>query len=332
VVLDAQSLENRGLIMTKALILSDQKPGHLNQSISLARLMGWEYDVFDVRYKSRSAKTMSYLYDRLLIRVPKLYENLPEMNSYELIISAGSDTFYANKILASNWKVPNLALLYPRGYRLNFSHIFCPDYDRPRERSHITALPVSLSCIEPNWYREKAVAFIKNQHQPQRASIGIVIGGTSGRSKIDPHQLREQIATIFEKYPEHEHWVTTSRRTAPEIDALLQEFPFEYRLIWSQNPHNPLPAFIELCEQLYITADSASMISEAVSYGNSSVTAIETQLPKKKHKLNEFIHGLIREGYLNDMDTVSNTSTKKIDIKPLIKKALQELDSSFDWN
>ena len=325
-VLDAQSLENRGIKMMKVLILSDQKPGHLNPSISLATLMGWDYDVFNLRYKNRSAKKMSYLCDGLFIKAPKLYKSLPEKNSYELIISAGSNTFYANKMLAKDWKIPNIALLYPRGYRLNFSHILCPNYDHPPKRSNITALPVNLSCTEPNWYRKKATEFIKNQHQPHRSSIGLVIGGSSFRSKIDPNQLREQITDVLEKTPEHEHWVTTSRRTTPEIDALLQEFPFDYQLIWSQNPYNPLPAFIELCEQLYITEDSASMVSEAVSYGRSSVTVLETQTPKKKHKLNEFIQNLISDGYLKDMYTVSDTPTKKINIKPLIEKALRDID------
>ena len=312
--------------MTKALILNDQKPGHLNQSIALVTLMCWEYDVMDIEFKNRSAKIISYLCDQLFIKAPTLYKSLPKNNSYDFIISAGSTTFYANKILSTEWIIPNIALLYPRGYRLHFNYIFCPHYDHPPRHSNIISLPVSLSCIEPSWYQKKAVEFKKTQYQTIRSSIGIVIGGSSTRSKINPAQLRKQLATILEKTPEHEHWVCTSRRTPPEVDTLLQEFSFDYQLIWSRNPYNPLPAFIELCDQLFITEDSASMISEAVSYGCSSVTVLETETPKKKHKLTEFIQNLIRDGYLKDMYTSFDIPTKKVNIKPLIEEALQDID------
>ena len=100
--------------MTKALILNDKKPGHLNQSIALAQLMRWEYDVVDIEFENRSAKIISYLYDQLLIKAPQLYKSLPKNNCYNLIISAGSTTFYANKILSGEWMIPNIALLFPR--------------------------------------------------------------------------------------------------------------------------------------------------------------------------------------------------------------------------
>ena len=311
--------------MTKALILNDKKPGHLNQSIALAQLMRWEYDVVDIEFENRSAKIISYLYDQLLIKAPQLYKSLPKNNCYNLIISAGSTTFYANKILSGEWMIPNIALLFPRGYRLNFDYIFCPHYDNPPLHRNIISLPVSLSCIEPIWYQKKAVEFKDTQHQPIRPSIGIAIGGSSNRSKINPAKLREQLATILDKTPDHEHWVCTSRRTPPEIEVLLQEFSFDYQIKWSQNPYNPLPAFIELCDHLFITEDSASMISEAVSYGRSTVTLLETETPNRKHKLTEFIQNLIKNGYLKDMDAQFEIPTKKINMKPLIEKALKEI-------
>ena len=57
---------------------------------------------------------------------------------------------------------------------------------------------------------------------------------------------------------------------------------FDYKLEFSQNNYNPIPAFIELCKNLYITDDSTSMISEAVSYGKSNVYIIPLNLLRKR--------------------------------------------------
>ncbi len=48
----------------RLLILSDGKPGHVNQSIAFARHLGCDYDVCQVRFKSRWAKGLSYFFDR----------------------------------------------------------------------------------------------------------------------------------------------------------------------------------------------------------------------------------------------------------------------------
>ena len=49
------------------------------------------------------------------------------------------------------------------------------------------------------------------------------------------------------------------------------------------------------------------MISEAVSYGRSTVTLLETETTNKKHKLTEFIQSLIMNGYLKDACTTRDT-------------------------
>jgi hypothetical protein len=36
------------------------------------------------------------------------------------VVSAGSETYYANKVLARRHGVPSVAIMLPRGYRLNF--------------------------------------------------------------------------------------------------------------------------------------------------------------------------------------------------------------------
>ena len=56
--------------MKKALIISDDKPGHVNQSLALARMMRWEVEIIRVRFKSRVNKTLSYGMDACALYIP----------------------------------------------------------------------------------------------------------------------------------------------------------------------------------------------------------------------------------------------------------------------
>ncbi len=114
--------------MKKALVVSDGKPGHFNQSIALCRHLGLEYEILEISYKSRRGKGLSYLLDRLGLysdRLLKLTADSSQLTA-DVIISTGSSTYYANKLLARKLDVPNIAVLHPKGYRLNFNRLFCP--------------------------------------------------------------------------------------------------------------------------------------------------------------------------------------------------------------
>ena len=308
-------------MMTKALILNDQKPGHLNQSIALATLMKWKYDVVDIELKNRSAKTISYLCDQLLINAPKLYKFLPENNSYDLIISAGSNTFYANKILSRKWMIPNIAILLPRGYRLDFTHIFAPAYDHPPIRANITPLPINLTQSDAQWYHQQTKLFRMHHPNQEKPAIGVAIGGNSKHSTLDLVDLKKQLDEIFSRHTGHSFWVTTSRRTPSDIISLIKTYPFEYMLIWNQGAFNPLPAFIATCDHLYLTADSASMISEAVSFGSASVNILPVHFHAKS-KLHTFTQQLCKEGYVNCISETMAIKTPKIQLQDLIKNRL----------
>jgi hypothetical protein len=54
------------------LILSDGKPGHVNQSIALARHLGRPFEIVGVHFRNRSFKFLSHLLDRIGVYTPSL--------------------------------------------------------------------------------------------------------------------------------------------------------------------------------------------------------------------------------------------------------------------
>jgi len=315
---------------TLALIVSDGKPGHENQSVALCRHLGLEYRIARVGYVGagggRPAKGLSYLFDRFGRYSDRLFrfaDGTPAMRDFALVISAGSTAFYPAKVLARRAGRPQIAILYPRGYRTDVRWILAPAYDRLPKRPNIIELPVNLSPTDAGFLAAQAEAFA--QRHPQRApAVGFIIGGPNAVSDIDPAALREQLEQAFRLTEGYERWVTTSRRTPEAVERLVESLPFDYRLIYSRDPFNPIPAFLQLCERLFVTSDSTSMISECASVGRASVEILLTRQRRPDNKFLRLIDRLAEAGAVHRFDGTLGNASRKIDLAPLLRPLLAD--------
>jgi len=313
--------------MKRALIISDGKPGHFNQSVAFCKHLGLDFESIEVAYKSKARKALSYLLDHLGICSENIFQSSePRVRSpeFELIVSTGSTTFYPNKVLARKLGLPNIAILHPQGYRLDFTHIFCPAYDHPPKRGNITELPLNLCAANKLFFNEKAKEF-RRKHTPGKQAVGIIVGGPNAVSDIDPEQIKTQLEQIFALTEGMERWVTTSRRTPPEVEEIVGRFPFDYKLINSRDPYNPIPAFIQLCDRLFVTSDSASMISECASFGTAKVEVLMNRQLKTPNKFEELIQGLENRGALHVFDRTLGNADAKIDLGTILIQGVQEI-------
>ena len=65
----------------KAIVLTDGKAGHENQSKAFARALGLDFQLVPVKFKSPFHKMLSYLFDRLGIRTVGLLQGLEVFNA-----------------------------------------------------------------------------------------------------------------------------------------------------------------------------------------------------------------------------------------------------------
>ena len=114
---------------------------------------------------------------------------------------------------------------------------------------------------------------------------------------MTPEWMRSQLKGIFatHKTAGREIWVTTSRRTPPEVEAVVDSFPFDYKLLYSKDHFNPIPAFVSLASHLYVTAESTGMLSEACSFGKAEVHVLDNLNPGP-HKFRRFAESCARLG------------------------------------
>lgn len=275
--------------------------GHLNQSIAFARYLNASYEIVEVRFRHKLFKALSYLLDRMGIYTARLVKADVEDKPYDYVVGAGSGTYYATKVFSKLWDTKSVTMMLPKGYRLDFDLIYTQRHDHAPKQHNIIELPANFSYVEP-----------KGIYHPQKKKrIGIVIGGDNKVFRLSAKRLKTQLDTIVKHYQGYEIAVTTSPRTSTEVEALVEEYAFDYRVIFSQNPVNPIPDFLNLCESIFITGDSTSMISEAISYGKSNVVVLPLE-SKKDNKFAAFIKTLSEEGYLHSFDGTIVNKNKKI--------------------
>jgi len=305
----------------KALIVSDGRPGHLNQSVALCRHLGMAHETIAVAYKGRPAKALAYLLDRMAIYTETLFaaSPRPEAGGFGLVVSAGSATYYANKLLARRLGVPNVAILHPQGFRLDFSHVFCPAYDHPPKRPNVTELPLNLCAADAAFFAGQAAEF-RQRHAWQKPAAGVIVGGPNAVSDIAPDAFRRQLEQLFAATGGMERWATTSRRTPRPVERIVESFPFDYLLVNSRDAYNPVPAFIQLCDRLFVTSDSASMISECASFGSAKVEILMNRQLKSPNKFEELVRGLAQHDAVHLFDGALGHADRKIDLGPLLRK------------
>lgn len=319
--------------MATALILSDGKPGHENQSKALAEGLGLSFDILPCVYPSKAKKTLSLLCDKIGCPAD-LAGVLPEASSKiqalrpVVLIGAGSNTFYSLKFLRKKFNLPCVAILTPRGYALDgFDAILAPAFDNPPQKPNVIKIPTNLTPARPDFYREQTETFLERYTPKKPRAVGVIIGGKNPIADVEPQWLKTQLEQLFAATPDCEHWVTTSRRTSPEADAVIDTFPFDYSLIFSREKFNPIPAFVTQCERLFVTAESTGMLSEAVAVGTSNVEVLDN-LTVTTGKFARFVDMLCSEGYAHRFDGSVGSANRKVDLLPLITELKARLNLS----
>lgn len=313
--------------MSKVLILTDGKAGHENQSKAFARALGYEFDLVEVHFKSKSRKALSYLLDRVGLRTVRLHamcdmaaknaKSTKELcdlcvlcgsGKYQGVIGTGSGTFYAAKAMAKKLGVKCGVVLYPRGYDIaSFDCVLAPAFDRPKSAANVIEIPANLVANDEAFYQMGVDSFLSRKGGAKGAqgdAVAVIVGGPNKCSTMTPEWMKTQLDAIFNSNTQTlqnsktEFWVTTSRRTPPAVEAVVDSYPWDYKLLYSKDHFNPIPAFVKLAKRLYVTAESTGMLSESCTFGTAEVIALDNLNPGP-HKFRRFVEDLRKGGYVD---------------------------------
>ena len=342
----------------KALILSDGRKGHENQSIAFCELRGLDFCLCKIAYANKLLKLCSYALDffGLYFKIFKCdlgegstaadYKNGSNLNNpvapdsanldaapngtnsdavsysanlettsdrnlnftdFDLFVGAGSTIYYALKFYARRYAKPSVALMYPKGYRKDFSVIIAGAHDRTKPRANLKISPVSLSFSRP-----------QGLYQPQRKSIGFIIGGPNSCFEMGDEILK-QIEGVRAQFADCEFALTTSPRTPQATESALEKLGWDYSVIYSREPVNPIGDFLAQCEWVFISEDSVSMISEAVSNGRANIAILSLKRKDAHNKFDDFISALVSTGHARRYDEALK-KTAKYDLEAFVRE------------
>ena len=338
----------------KALILSDGRKGHENQSIAFCELRGLDFCICKIAYANKLLKLCSYALDFFGLYF-KIFKcdfggsgtaadlkngsnlNNPALNSsaapngansdavsdsanldasadrnlnfanFDLFVGAGSTSYYALKFYARRYAKPSIALMYPKGYRKDFSVIIAGAHDRPAPRANLKISPVSLSFSRP-----------QGLYKPQRKAVGFIIGGPNSCFEMGDEILK-QIEGVRAQFADCEFALTTSPRTPRATENALEKLSWDYSVIYSREPVNPIGDFLAQCEWVFISEDSVSMISEAASNGSANVAILSLNRKDAHNKFDDFISALVSSGYARRYDEALK-KTAKYDLEAFVRE------------
>ena len=268
----------------KTLILSDGIPGHFNQSRGVASLLQEDIDlnekVVQLEPKIRSLRSPIKLIARYLCnnltkfkaRIIISFFKPIDSSHVKLIIAAGGNTAAFSAALSLLTDIPNIQLGSPRGiHSKNFNtHLTIEKYfDVPNN--------VVLE-ITPNLYSPESCKNASNEKALLNSALFLIGGQGIGYSyeEAEWNQLIQNIID-FTKLTNSKATIVTSRRTDPSIEELLKSSLSNYFTddsIWFHDggANANLAELFGNATKIFVTEDSAMMISESISSGKKVTT------------------------------------------------------------
>jgi len=310
--------------ITRALVISDGRPGHFNQSIALCRLLGVAFVVVEVSFGSSFARAVSHVFDFFGLRYRSLFRVGDFDGDFQLVVSAGSRTYYANKVLAAKLGAKSVAVLAPRGYRWNYDCLVIPDYDAAKALPQVVMTPVNLSYIDEQLVAERVAEFRERHPAGDKPAWGVIIGGDSTRSKMDAGKMAAALDRIEAMRVDEELWVTTSRRTPAAVETDLRKRPINFLHLYSEEPYNPIPAFVQLCDRLFVTGDSTAMLSECITVGSAAVDVLLVS-NKTEAKQHRFVQRLAKGGTVTVFGEGDGLAKAKVNLSEVVTEVWERL-------
>jgi hypothetical protein len=270
--------------VTPICIISDGKPGHLNQSLGLAEALQRLRPEIEI-HECSPLRRLAALRTLLLGQLPA--DALPHgvADPAALVIGAGHATHLSLLALKRAWRVPAVVLMKPSLPLGWFDLCLIPEHDSPPARANVIATRGALNRMRAG------------HKQPGRGLV--LIGGPSRHSGWDDTTLFAQLERIIGA-GDRRWCITSSRRTPAATEQRLAALPGVEFIAASDTPRGWLPAQLARAETCWVTEDSVSMVYEALSAGCALGTLAVPQ--QGENRLRKGLQQLVDAGAITPFD------------------------------
>ena len=336
----------------RAILLSDGKPGHYNQSLGvIERMPECEYHWIDVKFRSKQRDNLLRVLMRLFggFRLPRWLikaclhmalqqDILDEIYAVEpdFILSTGSSVAAPNLLIGQLFDAKTVTCRRPSPVGIHhFDLAILPRmYWSRRNRANICK-----TLGVPNRVRPEKLETQRNELQTDldlsdQRRIGVLIGGEDRYYTITETtalrliEVLQQFATKWDS----QLLLTTSRRTPLPVENLIskclsntQYCPILVLTHGENSVTDPVGTIFALSDVIIVTEDSFSMVCEAASSGKRVIILEvdhKTRRRPKQHQVYSEImrHASVMRAGVGDLET--SLETALADESPI--KALQD--------
>ena len=249
-----------------------EKTGDINQLLALASALGWSWETREFRYR-RSELFTNLLFGTTLAGIRGDLSSRLEPPWPDLILTAGRRNEpvarWIKKQAGSHCRIVHLgrpwASLESFDLIITTAQYFLP------QASNIVHNELPLFRAGQSAVVESAARLRSHLGGKPSPYTALLIGGNSGAYVFTRSKGRElgRLANALARHSDGSLLITDSRRT-PSVffDAMMAEIDSPYYLWrWESDSRreNPYWGYLALADQVIVTADSVSMLTEAIS-------------------------------------------------------------------
>ena len=334
----------------RAILLSDGKPGHYNQSLGvIERLSACEYHWIDVRFRSKQRDNLLRVLMRLFggFELPRWLikaclhmalqrDTLNEIYAIEpdFILSTGSSVAAPNLLIGQLLDAKTVTCRRPSPVGVHhFDLAILPQMYWPRRnRANICKTLGIPNRVRPEKLEMQRKKLQTDLDLSDQRRVGVLIGGEDRYDTITETTTAHLIEVLhqFATGRYMQLLLTTSRRTPLPVENLIgkrlsntEQCPILVLAHGENSIADPVGTIFALSDMIVVTEDSFSMVCEAASSGKR-VVILEVDhktrhRPKRNKVYSEIMrHASVKWSNVEDLEaTLEAALTDESPIKPL---------------
>ncbi len=156
-----------------------------------------------------------------------------------------------------------------------FDFAIVPEHDFPKASPNLLVTVGAPNMIREELLKQEGSLLLSRFPSVRERRWGLLIGGDDANYTISPSWVEEILVPLLEEAKDQgaDVYMTTSRRTLPETEDRIKETTKGFSnvmmlVLGKRDPWNPVPGMLGVCDRIFCTEDSVSMISEAATGGH----------------------------------------------------------------
>ncbi len=277
-------------IMVEARIICTDLAGLRSQALGLAEAAALAPDFKPLRFRPfwRRIPTNFWLNPRWAVDSSMFSSPVPQV----VIGAGGAGARVAAALRDKNVKA--VAIQHPRMALSRFDAVLAGRHDGIEGANVIVTRTALHRVTQARLAVGREIYAPRFAHLP-RPLVAVLLGGSNGRYKFEAEQakaLAVQLASVMRQGAGM--MITPSRRTASDVIITLRAALEPLGAwIWDFTGENPYFGMLACADAIIVTADSVSMVSEAVA---TSAPVFLARLPGKSQRIGAFMDALVLDG------------------------------------